>query len=149
VASAYYENPEATERSFTEDGWFRTGDIASLDPDGYLTIRDRAKDLIKSGGEWISSIDLENFAIRHPQIEEAAAIAVPDVKWGERPALIVRRTPGSTLEANEILEFLKPLVASWWLPERIVFVEEMPYSATGKISKKTLRERFASLSSRA
>jgi acyl-CoA synthetase (AMP-forming)/AMP-acid ligase II len=144
VASAYYENPEATARSFTKDGWFKTGDIASLDPDGYLTIRDRAKDLIKSGGEWISSIDLENIALGHDEIEEAAAIAVPDAKWGERPALIVRRSAGSELEAAEILEYLKPRVAGWWLPERIIFVEEMPYSATGKISKKTLRERFAS-----
>jgi fatty-acyl-CoA synthase len=143
VASAYYENPEATERSFTDDGWFRTGDIASLDADGYLTIRDRAKDLIKSGGEWISSIDLENFAVRHPQIEEAAAIAIPDPKWGERPALILRRTAGSELDAPAVIEFLRPLVASWWLPDRVVFVDEMPYSATGKISKKTLRERYA------
>lgn len=149
VASAYYENAEATERSFTDDGWFRTGDIASLEPDGYLTIRDRAKDLIKSGGEWISSIDLENVALGHEQIEEAAAIAIPDAKWGERPALIVRRSAGSSLDAAAILEYLKPKVASWWLPERIVFVDEMPYSATGKISKKTLRERFDSLSSRA
>ena len=143
VASAYYENADATAQSFTPDGWFRTGDIASLDSSGWLTIRDRAKDLIKSGGEWISSIDLENFAMAHPEIEEAAAIAVPDAQWGERPALIVRRSPGSRLDAGAILEFLRPKVASWWLPSRIVFVEEMPYSATGKISKKTLRERFA------
>ena len=143
IASAYYENNDATRQAFTADGWFRTGDIASLDPDGYLTIRDRAKDLIKSGGEWISSIDLENFAIDHPQVAEAAAIAIPDAKWGERPALVVRRIPGSALEASAIIDFLKPKVASWWLPDKIVFVDEMPYSATGKISKKTLRERFA------
>jgi acyl-CoA synthetase (AMP-forming)/AMP-acid ligase II len=148
VASAYYENPEATDRAFTPDGWFRTGDIASLDPDGYLNIRDRAKDLIKSGGEWISSIDLENVALGHPQVEEAAAIAMPHPEWGERPLLVVRRRAGSALEASAILEYLRPKVASWWLPDEIIFVEEMPYTATGKISKKTLRERYAAVGAR-
>lgn len=143
VASAYYENPDATERAFTDDGWFRTGDVCSVSPDGYLTITDRAKDLIKSGGEWISSIDLENVALGHPEIEEVAAIAMPHPQWGERPMLIVRRRAGAGLDRDAILEYLKPKVASWWLPDEIVFVDEMPYTATGKISKKTLREKFA------
>jgi 3-(methylthio)propionyl---CoA ligase len=138
--SAYYENPAATEGAFTPDGWFKTGDICSLDESGYLTVRDRAKDLIKTGGEWISSIDLENAAIGHPQVEEAAAIAVPHAQWGERPLLVVRRTPGSTLDHSAIVEYLAPKVASWWLPDEVVFVDEMPYTATGKISKKRLRE---------
>jgi 3-(methylthio)propionyl---CoA ligase len=141
--SAYYENPAATQNAFTPDGWFRTGDICSLDEQGYLTVRDRAKDLIKTGGEWISSIDLENAAIDHPEVEEAAAIAVAHAEWGERPLLVVRRTAGSTLDHAAIVAFLAPKVASWWLPDEIVFVDEMPYAATGKISKKTLRERHA------
>jgi 3-(methylthio)propionyl---CoA ligase len=149
VLSAYYENPAASEAGFTRDGWFRTGDICSINEDGYVTIRDRAKDLIKSGGEWISSIDLENAAIDHPEVEEAAAIAVPHGHWGERPLLVVRRSPGSEIDHANIVEFLAPKVASFWLPDEIVFVEEMPYTATGKISKKTLRERYSDVSSRA
>jgi len=146
VASAYYENAEATERAFTSDGWFRTGDICSISPTGYLTITDRAKDLIKSGGEWISSIDLENVALSHPDIEEVAAIAMPHPQWGERPMLVVRKRAGSDLAAAAVVEYLTPKVASWWLPDEIVFVDEMPYTATGKISKKTLRERYATVS---
>ncbi|MFN2460907.1 MAG: long-chain-fatty-acid--CoA ligase [Candidatus Velthaea sp.] len=143
VIGAYYNNPEATAFSFTPDGWFRTGDIASLDRDGYLTIHDRSKDLIKSGGEWISSIDLENAAVGHPEIAEAAAIAVPHPKWAERPLLVVMRRAGSTLDRDGVLRYLKGKVAKWWLPDDVVFVDEMPHTATGKISKKTLRERFA------
>jgi fatty-acyl-CoA synthase len=143
IASAYYDNAEATELAFTADGWFRTGDIVTISPAGYLTITDRAKDLIKSGGEWISSIDLESAALGHADIEEVAAIAMPSVKWGERPMLIVRRRAGSGVTPDSILDFLRPKVASWWLPDEIVFVEEMPYTATGKVSKKTLREKYA------
>ncbi|MGH7714472.1 MAG: long-chain fatty acid--CoA ligase [Vulcanimicrobiaceae bacterium] len=144
IASEYYDNPEATAQAFTSDGWFRTGDIVTILPSGYITITDRAKDLIKSGGEWISSIDLENAALGYPDIEEVAAVAMPSVKWGERPMLVVRRRSGSDVTPDLILEFLKPKVASWWLPDEIVFVDEMPYTATGKISKKTLREKYAS-----
>ena len=143
VIGAYYDNPEATAFSFTPDGWFRTGDIASLDPDGYLTIHDRSKDLIKSGGEWISSIDLENAAVGHPDVSEAAAIAIPHPKWSERPALVVVRRAGSAIDAGDVLAFLEDKIAKWWMPDDVVFVDEMPHTATGKISKKTLRERYA------
>ncbi len=146
IASAYYENPAATEIAFTKDGWFRTGDIVTISPTGYLTITDRAKDLIKSGGEWISSIDLENAALGHPDIAEVAAIAMPSLEWGERPMLVVRRRAGGNVDRDTIIAFLKPKVASWWLPDAIVFIDEMPYTATGKVSKKTLRERYATAS---
>ncbi|GAC1402246.1 MAG: 3-(methylthio)propionyl-CoA ligase [Candidatus Velthaea sp.] len=143
VIEAYYNNPEATAFSFTADGWFRTGDIASLDCDGYLTIHDRSKDLIKSGGEWISSIDLENAAVGHPAVAEAAAIAIPHEKWSERPLLVVVRRRGMMLDRDEMLEFLNGKVAKWWIPDDVLFVEAMPHTATGKISKKTLREKYA------
>jgi len=142
VASAYYADPDATAASFTADGWFRTGDICSLDGDGYLTIHDRAKDLIKSGGEWISSIALENLAIGNPEVAEAAAIAIPHPRWSERPLLIVRKNPASTLDREQLLAYLATTLPRWSLPDDVVFIEEMPYTATGKISKKTLRERF-------
>ena len=144
VASAYYDNPQANASQFADDGWFRTGDIVSLDADGYLTIHDRSKDLIKSGGEWISSIDLENAAVGHPDVLEAAAIAIPDEKWAERPLLVVVRKPGSTLGRDEIIAYLAERVAKWWLPDDVVFTGELPHTATGKVSKKTLRERYAS-----
>src|SRR5579872_2453216 len=146
IASAYYENPAATELAFTKDGWFRTGDIVTISPTGYLTITDRAKDLIKSGGEWISSIDLENATLGHPGVAEVAAIAMPSVEWGERPMLVVRRSAGSNVDRDAIVAFLKPKVASWWLPDEVVFIDEMPYTATGKVSKKTLREKYATAS---
>ncbi len=143
VASAYFENETATQAQFTGDGWFKTGDIISLDADGYLTIHDRSKDLIKSGGEWISSIDLENAAVGHPEIVEAAAIAIPHPRWSERPLLVAVRRPGSTVDAAEILAYLQDKIAKLWLPDDVVFIDEMPHTATGKISKKTLRERYA------
>ncbi|MBC5810145.1 MAG: long-chain fatty acid--CoA ligase [Candidatus Eremiobacteraeota bacterium] len=143
VASAYYNDPAATAAFFTADGWFRTGDVATLDADGYLTIFDRSKDLIKSGGEWISSIDLENVAVGHPGVEEAAAIAIPDAEWAERPMLVVVRKAGSALDAAELNAYLAERVAKWWLPDEIRFIADMPHTATGKISKKTLRERYA------
>ena len=143
VASAYYDNPEANAGQFDADGWFRTGDIVALDADGYLTICDRSKDLIKSGGEWISSIDLENAAVGHPDILEAAAIAIPHEKWAERPLLVVVRKPGSSLDRAGIRSYLEDKVATWWLPDDICFVDEMPHTATGKVSKRTLRDRYA------
>jgi fatty-acyl-CoA synthase len=143
VASAYYDNPDATAISFTPDGWFRTGDIATLDGDGYLAITDRSKDLIKSGGEWISSIDLENAAVGHPEVAEAAAIGIEHPRWAERPLLIVVRRNGSTIGREELMAYLEGKVAKWWLPDEIEFVVELPHTATGKVSKKTLREQYA------
>jgi acyl-CoA synthetase (AMP-forming)/AMP-acid ligase II len=143
VIGAYYRNAEASAKAFTADGWFRTGDVASLDSDGYLTIRDRSKDLIKSGGEWISSIDLENAAVAHPDIMEAAAIAIPHPKWAERPLLVVVPRPGVTLDRSAVLQFLEGKVAKWWLPDDVLFVTALPHTATGKVSKRDLREQYA------
>jgi 3-(methylthio)propionyl---CoA ligase len=142
IASGYYENDAASAAAFTADDWLRTGDICSLDADGYLTIRDRSKDLIKSGGEWISSIDLENAALTHPEIAQAAAIAVPHPRWGERPLLVVVRRPQSALDGGTVLAHLAAKVAKWWLPDEVVFADELPLTATGKISKRALRERL-------
>jgi acyl-CoA synthetase (AMP-forming)/AMP-acid ligase II len=124
------------------EGWFDTGDIATIDPDGYMQITDRAKDLIKSGGEWISSIDLENLAVGHPSVAEAAAIAVAHPKWGERPLLVVVRKSDATVDAEEIRDYLRNRVADWWLPDTIVFAEALPHTATGKIQKSKLREQY-------
>jgi fatty-acyl-CoA synthase len=143
VASAYYEDAEASANAFTVDGWFKTGDIVTIDPDGYLSLRDRSKDLIKSGGEWISSIDLENAAIAHPDIAEAAAIGVPHPKWSERPVLCVVRRPGSTLDRDGVLAFLEGKIAKWWMPDDVSFVESLPHTATGKVSKRELRATYA------
>jgi fatty-acyl-CoA synthase len=145
VISAYYDNPEASAAAFTADGWLRTGDICSLDGDGYLTIHDRSKDLIKSGGEWISSIALENAALGAPGVEEAAAIAVADPHWSERPLLIVHRRPGSTIDRDGLVAYLATQVPKWWLPDDVQFTDAMPYTSTGKISKRTLRERYGEL----
>ena len=125
-----------------DDGWFPTGDVATLDPDGYMQITDRSKDVIKSGGEWISSIDLENAAMAHPAVAEAAVIGVAHPKWDERPLLIVHRKAGATVDKNELLEFLAGKVAKWWLPDDVQFVDAIPHTATGKILKTRLREDF-------
>jgi len=124
------------------DGWLPTGDVGSIDPDGYLQITDRSKDMIKSGGEWISSIELENIAMGHPAVTEAAVIGVPHPKWNERPLLIVVTKPGATVTRDELLEFYAGKVARWWPPDDVVFVDELPHTATGKLSKKTLRENY-------
>jgi len=125
-----------------EDGWFDTGDIATIDPLGYMQITDRAKDVVKSGGEWISSIDLENAAVGCVGVSEAAVIGVPHPKWGERPLLICVREGGSAVEADDIRAFLSSRVAKWWVPDEIVFVDCLPHTATGKIQKTKLREQF-------
>jgi 3-(methylthio)propionyl---CoA ligase len=141
VAGGYYGcEPGAI---LDEDGWFDTGDIATIDADGYLQITDRAKDVIKSGGEWISSIDLENAAMGHPAVAEAAAIGVPDPLWQERPLLLVVRRVGRQITEKELLDFLAASLVKWWLPEKVVFVSELPHTATGKLHKKTLREQYA------
>lgn len=128
--------------SHDENGYFCTGDVASMDADGYMKITDRTKDVIKSGGEWISSIDLENAAVGHPGVAEAAVIGVPHPKWTERPLLIVVKQVGAVVEKEDILNFLDGKVAKWWIPEDAVFVDELPHTATGKISKKDLRVQF-------
>lgn len=125
-----------------EKGWFDTGDVASINPDGNMVITDRTKDVIKSGGEWISSIDLENAAVGHEAVAEAAVIGIPHPKWDERPLLIVVRASGAEVEGDEILEFMQGKVAKWWMPDEVAFVDELPHTATGKIHKLKLREQF-------
>ena len=145
IASAYFDDALGTAHSFTDDGWFRTGDVATLDGDGHVQIVDRSKDLIKSGGEWISSIDLENAAVGHPHIAEAAAIAIADEKWGERPLLVVVLGDGYELTSQAMLGWLEDKVARWCLPDKVLFVDELPHTATGKISKTQLREQVRAM----
>jgi len=124
------------------DGFFTTGDVATLDADGYMQITDRSKDVIKSGGEWISSIDLENAAVGHPAVQEAAVIGVFHAKWQERPLLLAIKKPGQEVSREELLSFLEDKVAKWWMPDDVVFVSELPHTATGKLLKTKLREQF-------
>jgi 3-(methylthio)propionyl---CoA ligase len=124
------------------DGWFPTGDVATIDADGYMQITDRSKDVIKSGGEWISSIDLENIAMAHPGIAEAAAIGVFHPKWDERPLIVAIKRPGAAVTREELLGFFAGKVAKWWTPDDVAFVDELPHTATGKLSKLTLRQKF-------
>jgi fatty-acyl-CoA synthase len=124
------------------DGFFDTGDVATIDPDGYMQITDRSKDVIKSGGEWISSIDLENAAMGHPGIVEAAVIGIAHPKWQERPLLVVVRKAGHDVTREDILEFLEGKVAKWWLPDDVAFVADLPHTATGKLLKMKLRDTF-------
>ena len=142
VIRAYYNDPRTAEAF--QDGWFRTGDVVTIDPEGYIQIVDRTKDLIKSGGEWISSVDLENALMAHPKVLEAAVIAVPHPKWQERPLAVVVPRPEfkEDLTKEELLEFLRPRFAKWWLPDDIVFVEAIPKTSVGKFDKKVLREQF-------
>lgn len=144
VAAGYFGNEAATRAAIAPDGWFRTGDVASIDPDGFLVIADRTKDLIKSGGEWISSIDVENIAMSHPAVANCAVIAVPHPKWDERPLLIVQRTAGQDPEPEELRKHCAVHLAPWQVPDDVVFLDDLPLTATGKVSKKTLRERYAS-----
>ena len=150
ITSGYYNNP-AGAAQFTEDGWFRTGDVASIDPEGYVQITDRTKDLIKSGGEWISSVDMETTIMGHPKVMEAAVIAVPHERWQERPLACVVPKPEhkGSLTEKEILEYLTPLVAKWWLPDEVVFIDAVPKTSVGKFDKKVLRERFKNWKPRA
>ena len=142
IARDYYNDPRSGD-SFTKDGWLRTGDVANIDGNGYIRLVDRTKDVIKSGGEWISSVELENEIMAHPKVAEAAVIGVPHEKWQERPLACVVVKPGETLTKEEVVEFLTPRVAKWWLPDDVVFIEEVPKTSVGKFSKKTLRDRFA------
>jgi fatty-acyl-CoA synthase len=125
-----------------EEGFFDTGDVATMDAAGYMQITDRAKDVIKSGGEWISSIELENLAIGHPKVTEAAVIGIKHPKWDERPLLVVVLKEGETAAKSEILDFMAGKIAKWWIPDDVAFVDAIPHTATGKIQKTALRERF-------
>lgn len=144
VAKTYYNDERANE-SFTQDGWLKTGDVATVDKNGYISLVDRTKDLIKSGGEWVSSVELENEIMAHPEVLEAAVIGIASTKWGERPMACVVLTEGSDLDPKDILDWLSDRVAKWWIPERVEFINEVPKTSVGKFSKKTLREQFADL----
>jgi acyl-CoA synthetase (AMP-forming)/AMP-acid ligase II len=141
VSSAYYDAPEAADR-FTADGWFKTGDIVSIDARGCITIQDRSKDLVKSGGEWISSVALEGALLSHPDVAEAVVIAIPHVKWDERPVAVIVPRAGRTPTLESVRAHLAPNFAKWWLPDDVILVESIPRSGTGKYLKNVLRERF-------
>jgi fatty-acyl-CoA synthase len=145
VAASYYDSPDQADR-WTEDGWFKTGDIVSMHPRGFIQIKDRSKDVIKSGGEWISSVELENALMAHPAVAEAAVIGIPDEKWSERPLAAVVVREGMSVSPDELREFLAPRFAKWWLPDRYEFVSEIPKTAVGKFRKTALREQFAQTS---
>jgi len=138
-----YHDDERSPESFTADGWLKTGDVAVVDEYGYLKLVDRSKDVIKSGGEWISSVDVENELMAHPRIAEAAVIGISHPRWQERPLACVVVKPGETLTRQEVLDFLDGRIAKWWMPDDVVFIEEVPKTSTGKFSKKDLRTRFA------
>ncbi len=142
VVSGYYDNAEASAAALDADGWFGTGDVAAISPEGFLTITDRAKDLIKSGGEWISSIDVENMAMAHPHVANCAVIAVPHPKWDERPVLIAVPAVDQP-DTDAVMAHLAEHLATWQLPDDVVYVEELPLTATGKVSKLTLRRQYA------
>ncbi len=147
IAGAYYggagNDPERPDDKFSEDGWLRTGDVGTITADGYLTLTDRAKDVIKSGGEWISSVELENALMAHPEVAEAAVVAVPDERWGERPLATVVLRPGAVAGLPELRAFLAERIASWQLPERWSIVEAVPKTSVGKFDKKVIRASYA------
>jgi fatty-acyl-CoA synthase len=142
VISGYFNNEEATKAAVDAEGWFGTGDVASISSDGFLSIQDRSKDLIKSGGEWISSIDLENIAMAHPEVANCAVIAIAHPKWDERPVLVVVPQEGCEPTLADIHALMEPHFAKWQLPDDLLFVEALPLTATGKVSKLTLRQQF-------
>jgi fatty-acyl-CoA synthase len=141
IAAAYYNDARSPE-SFTADGWLKTGDVAVIDKHGYIRLVDRTKDVIKSGGEWISSVELENELMGHPAIAEAAVIGIPHPKWQERPLACVVLRPGAEATEAELLAYLEGKVAKWWMPDEIAFVDEIPKTSVGKFSKKDLRAKF-------
>jgi fatty-acyl-CoA synthase len=142
IAAEYYRPDEDVQLN-TDDGWMKTGDVAAIDAYGSVRLVDRTKDLVKSGGEWISSVELENLLMAHPAVKEAAVVGVPHPRWDERPLACVVLAEGETATAEEILAYLEPLVAKWWLPDAVEFIDEVPKTSVGKFSKKDLRTRFA------
>ena len=140
IAKAYFKGEGG--QILDKDGFFDTGDVATICPRGFMQITDRSKDVIKSGGEWISSIEIENLAVCHPEVQEAAVIGVAHPKWDERPLLIVVRKPGTQVTKEAVLEYMQGKIAKWWMPDDVAFVDEIPHTATGKIQKRTLREQF-------
>jgi fatty-acyl-CoA synthase len=142
IADSYYEAPDQGHR-WSKDGWFRTGDIATIDAEGYIKLVDRAKDLVKSGGEWISSVDLENTLMGHPAVKEACVVGVPHPKWRERPVAVVVLKDGAKTNDHELREFLAQSFAKWQLPDAFVFTEAIPRTSVGKFKKIALREQFA------
>jgi acyl-CoA synthetase (AMP-forming)/AMP-acid ligase II len=143
IAAEYYKDPRSSQ-SF-EDGWLRTGDVCKITPEGYIRITDRAKDVIKSGGEWISSLDLENTLMAHPDVAEATVVGLKHVKWQERPAAFVVLREGAEVSEEELRSFLEEHVAKWWLPDKIVFIDQIPKTGTGKFDKKVVRDQYADL----
>lgn len=143
VVERYFKHDKT---ALDDNGWFDTGDVATINPDGNMVITDRTKDVIKSGGEWISSIDLENCAVGHPEVSEAGVIGIVHPKWDERPLLVVVRVAGSEVSGQEILDYMDGKIAKWWMPNEVAFVDELPHTATGKIHKVVLREQFADFS---
>ena len=141
IAAAYFKG----EKPALRDGWFPTGDIATIDADGYMHITDRVKDVIKSGGEWISSIDLENAAVGHPAVLMAAVIGLRHPKWDERPVMFIVTKPRQTVDKAEILAYLADKVAKWWLPDEVIFLDALPLGATGKVQKMELRHQYADM----
>ncbi len=142
IASAYYEDETGAEK-FTEDGWLRTGDVAEVEDGAIIKLVDRTKDLVKSGGEWISSVELENVIMGHPDVLEAAVVAIPHERWGERPCACVVRREGASLDSDALREYLGAKVAKWWLPDRVEFITEVPKTSVGKFNKKVLRAQIA------
>jgi fatty-acyl-CoA synthase len=140
IASQYFRDPDPAK---FDDGWLRTGDIAAVDEKGYVQITDRSKDVIKSGGEWISSVELENELMSHPAVAEAAVIAKPDPRWAERPLCCVVLTGDDAASAEELVEHLRSRVAKWWLPDEFAFIDEIPKTSVGKFDKKVLRGQLA------
>jgi fatty-acyl-CoA synthase len=143
IAAEYYKDPRSPD-SFV-DGWLRTGDVCKITPEGYIKITDRAKDVIKSGGEWISSLEVENEIMAHPDVQEATVVGLKHPKWQERPAAFVVAKEGTEPTADSIREFLEPRIAHWWMPDEIIFIEAIPKTGTGKFDKKVVRAEYADL----
>jgi fatty-acyl-CoA synthase len=143
IAAEYY-NDERSAETFV-DGWLRTGDVCKITPEGYIRITDRAKDVIKSGGEWISSLDVENQIMAHPDVAEATVVGLAHPKWQERPVAFVVKREGSDVSSQSIKDYIAPRIAAWWMPDEVVFIEEIPKTGTGKFDKKVVRAEYKDL----